>query len=168
MEGEATEIASAYRVPRTVRIRRSISPSAASAKRSEPAQLAMVGRSLRNPAEVRSYLAGGETVILLHPPLPLVGVSIETMRECSKMTESLTASRSRAPEAPRHIPAHGTSEGTHWRQTVCGGASTTRQRRSWSLSIKQSVLHADLGEVDRQLRQQHPRRPVDREEVQRD
>ena len=26
-------------------------------------------------------LAVGETVILLHPPLPLVGVSIETMRE---------------------------------------------------------------------------------------
>ena len=29
-------------------------------------------------------LAVGETVILLHPPLPLAGVSIETMRECQQ------------------------------------------------------------------------------------
>ena len=31
-----------------------------------------------------AWLAGGETVILLHPPLPLVGVSTETMRECQQ------------------------------------------------------------------------------------
>ena len=34
-------------------------------------------------------LAVGETFILLHPPLPLVGVSIETLRECQQ-NDSLT------------------------------------------------------------------------------
>ena len=37
-------------------------------------------------AEVRprAALAIGETVILLHPPLPLVGVSIDMARECQQ------------------------------------------------------------------------------------
>ena len=37
------------------------------------------------PAFNRDRLAVGETVILLNPPLPLVGVSIETMRECQQI-----------------------------------------------------------------------------------
>ena len=42
------------------------------------------GQELRRGAAAggRRRLAGGKTVILLHPPLPLVGVSIETTREC--------------------------------------------------------------------------------------
>ena len=32
--------------------------------------------------ELRDHLAVGETVILLHPPLPLVGVSMWMKREC--------------------------------------------------------------------------------------
>ena len=35
------------------------------------------------------HLAIGETVILLHPPLPLVGVSIATMRECQQNDRTL-------------------------------------------------------------------------------
>ena len=45
------------------------------------------GHLLRQPAQLparRGRLAVGETVILLHPPLPLAGVSIETMRECQQ------------------------------------------------------------------------------------
>ena len=36
------------------------------------------------PGRVRLHVAVGETVILLHPALSLVGVSIETMRECQQ------------------------------------------------------------------------------------
>ena len=40
----------------------------------------MEGRS----ASSRAGVAVGETFILLHPPLPLVVVSTETMRECQQ------------------------------------------------------------------------------------
>ena len=33
---------------------------------------------------ITSRLAVGETVILLHPPLPSAGVSVETTRECQQ------------------------------------------------------------------------------------
>ena len=47
---------------------------------------------IRNPitqpatasAGIAAYIAVGETVILLHLPLPLVGVSAETMRQCQQ------------------------------------------------------------------------------------
>ena len=40
-------------------------------------------------------LAVGETVILLNPPLPLVGVSIETMRECQQIDSLANGYQSR-------------------------------------------------------------------------
>ena len=42
------------------------------------------GRPPRAEQSVELRLAVGETVILLHPPLPSVGVSIETVRECQQ------------------------------------------------------------------------------------
>ena len=43
-----------------------------------------------------AWLAVAETVILLHPPLPLVGVTIWMKRGCSKMTVSPTVRRGTA------------------------------------------------------------------------
>ena len=56
-----------------------------------------------------AHLAGGETVILLHPPLPLVGVSIETMRECQQ-SDSLVdgcAHRHREHQPPEQLGQYG-------------------------------------------------------------
>ena len=56
-----------------------------------------VGRrqSLADGAEesAGACLAVGGTVVLLHPPLPLVGVSIETMRECQQNDSLADGSR---------------------------------------------------------------------------
>ena len=49
--------------------------------------LAVAGSSLE--PSVLAATAIGETVTLLHPTLPLAGVSIETMRECQQNDRTL-------------------------------------------------------------------------------
>ena len=67
-------------------------------------------------------VAVGKTVILLHPPLPLVGVSIETMRECQQNDSvSPTArwlARSRRSAGLRSSSRRGTPPSACW-STLC-------------------------------------------------
>ena len=50
--------------------------------------------------ESHQRLAVGETVILLHPPLPSVGISIETMRECQQIDSLADGYQRPRPDRP--------------------------------------------------------------------
>ena len=55
-------------------------------------------------ADIPAALAVGETFILLHPPLPFVGVSIEKNRGVSRMTVSPTARLLRPLRTVNRLP----------------------------------------------------------------
>ena len=60
------------------------SPATALQSSSDPFVLASVLTNFLKADGERAGLAVGGTVSLLHPPLHLVGVSMETMRECQQ------------------------------------------------------------------------------------
>ena len=86
---------------------RSVRPSAGSAGGCPP-PLAVAHRPVHQLRQQRPHLAVGETVILLHPPLSLVGVSIVMERGCQRNDSLADGYHHRRHQQPRPPGQHPT------------------------------------------------------------